>query len=187
MADTLTSVYSRRVGNEWREACDLEARNTDVIRFTPPRTDGGDTILTVTFCRTPGLVSGPEGLTVRTEHTAELRFPRFYPAVPIEAYLRIPVFHPNVDPGNGFVCLWDRVSPGDTVAAAVLYLHQIIVWRMFNVAAEHVMQPAAAAWHAAGAGGGALPLDSRELRLPEGLAGLESFPVNAVPVRRRLG
>jgi len=75
-----------------------------------------------------------------------LRFPRFFPAVPIEATLTLPVFHPNVDSRSGFVCLWTRTSPGDTVMEALRRLQRIVAWAAVNNEAEHVMQPEAARW-----------------------------------------
>jgi hypothetical protein len=132
-------------------------------------------------------VTGTDGLQLVEEHEAELRFPRFFPSVPIEAYLRRPVFHPNVDPVNGFVCLWDRFSPGDTVVTAVRHLQRIVAWRMLNLWADHVMQPEAAAWHGGDRDGYRLPLGYRELEFPVGLGGLEVFPTNSRTARRRLG
>ena len=186
MADVSTSVYERRIANEWRDARQLELCNTDVICFRPPRTEGYDTVLGVTLWKTAGLVAGPDGLQMVAEHEAELRFPRFFPAVPIEAYLRRPVFHPNVDPVNGFVCLWDRFSPGDTVVAAVCHLQRIVAWQMLNLWADHVMQTEAAEWYGGGRAGYRLPLEYRELELPDGLGGLEVFCANPHTARRRI-
>ena len=155
--------------------------------MSQPRAEGEDTILTLTFSHTTGLVNTPAGLAPLTEHVADLHFPRFFPAIPIEAYLRRPVFHPNVDPANGFVCLWGRFSPGDTVITAALYLQQIIAWRAWNLSAEHVIQSDAAAWHAGGAAGHSLPLPCRFLLVPEELDGLDVYPAHGIPVRRRLG
>lgn len=186
MAEALTSVSQRRVANEWRDAQQLAACNTNVIRMGPPRTDGDDSLFTVTLQQVAGLVRTPDGLRLLDGHTATLKFPRFFPALPIEAYLSVPVFHPNVDPVNGFVCLWDRYSPGDTAIDAILHLQQIVSWKMLNLNAEHIMQPDAAAWHAAGAEGFPLPLPSVELKLPEGLGGLEIFAPGPYYRRRRL-
>lgn len=83
-------------------------------------------------------------LTLRigeTAHRARLHFPRFFPSVPIEAFLAEPVAHPNVDPRNGFVCLWTRLSVSHTVIEAVRRLRLILAWRMFNLDEDHVMQP----------------------------------------------
>lgn len=186
MDEVLTSVYERRIANEWREARQLERCNTDVIRFGLPRSEGDDTVLAVTLWKTSGLVAVPDGLQVVEEHEAVLRFPRFFPAVPIEAYLRRPVFHPNVDPVNGFVCLWDRFSPGDTIVTAVCHLQQIVAWRMLNLWADHVMQPEAAEWYGGGRDGHRLPLEYREVELPDGLGGLEVFSGKLRNARRRI-
>lgn len=187
MANVLTSVFDRRIANEWRDARRLAACNPDVIHIGPPHPAGEATEFTVILRQTNGLISSPDGeLCLKTEHTAALRFPRFFPAVPIEAYLAVAVFHPNVDPVNGFVCLWDRHSAGDTLVHAILHLRQILSWKMFNLWADHIMQPAAAAWHGSGAGDHLLPLPYAELNLPEGLGGLEVFSPESWYKRRRL-
>jgi hypothetical protein len=186
MDEVLTSVYERRVANEWRDAKQLEQCNTDVIRFGQLRSEGDDTVLAVALSQTAGLVISGNGLQVVEEHEAELRFPRFFPAVPIEAYLRRPVFHPNIDPVNGFVCLWDRFSAGDTVVTAMCHLQQMVAWRMFNLRADHVMQREAAEWYDGGRDGHRLPLKYRELILPYGLSGLRVFCANPRTARRRL-
>jgi hypothetical protein len=186
MAEALTSVSQRRLANEWRDAQHLVTCNTDVIRVEPPRAEGDETTFTVTLRQTGGLLRIPGGLRLCEEHVAVLRFPRFFPAAPIEAYLATPVFHPNVDPVNGFVCLWDRYSPGDTLLDAVRHLQQILSWKMLNLWADHIMQPDAAAWLAAGADGFRLPLPYAELHCPEGLGGLEIFSPDPYYKRRRI-
>jgi len=75
------------------------------------------------------------------EHRVRLHFPRFFPSVPLEAYLDRPVAHPNIDPANGFVCLWTRLSVSHTVIEAVRRLRLILAWRMLNLDEDHVMQP----------------------------------------------
>jgi ubiquitin-protein ligase len=187
MAELLTSVTGRRLVHEWREAQHLASCNTDVIRVEPPRPDGPDTAIPLVLRRTYALVRSPAaGLHLGDEHAVVLKLPRFFPAVPIEAYLDVPVFHPNVDPVNGFVCLWDRYSPGDTLVDTVLRLQRILSWNMVNLFADHVMQPAAAAWYQAGAEGFRLPLSYPELHLPEGLGGLEIASPSSNYQRRRL-
>lgn len=78
-------------------------------------------------------------------HAAGFRFPDLFPSVPIEAFLKQPVFHPNVHPETGFVCLWDRFSSSDTIAIAVRQLQRVIRWEVFNSNPDHVMQPEALA------------------------------------------
>jgi ubiquitin-protein ligase len=182
----LATVSERRIANEWTDAQHLQACNTDVIRLGPTRNDGDDTLFTLTLRRTNALLRTPDGLTLHDEHTATLKLPRFFPAVPIEAYLDVPVFHPNVDPRSGFVCLWDRYSPGDTVIDTILRLQSMLSWSALNLRAEHVLQPDAAAWHSAGAAGFLLPLAAAELHLPDGLGGLEVFAHDRSIKRQRL-
>ena len=80
-------------------------------------------------------------------HAVTLHFPKFFPSVPIEASLAHPVFHPNVHPETGFVCLWNRFSPGDTVMEAISQLQQVITWKLVNQETDHLMQPEALAWY----------------------------------------
>lgn len=75
-----------------------------------------------------------------TEHRVRIVFPPYYPAVPLEAFLAVPVRHANVHPENGFVCLWDRHQAGDTVIQGLLILQRVIAGELVNGSAEHVMQ-----------------------------------------------
>jgi len=78
-------------------------------------------------------------------------FARFFPAVPIEAYLTRPVFHPNVHPTTGFVCLWSRFSKADTVIEALCRLHTH-VGRSCIQSTPMRMQPAKRFDHGVGLG-----------------------------------
>lgn len=95
----------------------------------------------------------------RDTHTVRVTFSPYYPAVPIEVYLAVPVRHPNVHPVNGFVCLWDRHSTGDTVIEALRQLQRVLSGELKNAEADHLMQPEAL-------GIDALPYEP--LRLPDG-------------------
>lgn len=118
----------------------------------------------------------PDAEERRTQHVATFRFPRFYPGSPIEGFLAEPVFHPNVDPGNGFVCLWKRTQVGDTVVEAVRRLRLILCWRAYNLEADHIMQPDAASRARTG--------DVPRLACPD-LHGLPA-PAGGPTARRRL-
>ena len=79
-----------------------------------------------------------------THRSVRIVFPRFFPSVPMDAYVAPPAVHPNIDPETGFVCLWTRTSALHTSLEAVRRLRLILAWRSFNLDADHVMQPAAA-------------------------------------------
>ena len=81
------------------------------------------------------------------EHGFRIEFPRFFPSVPVEIYLERPVFHPNVDAQNGFVCLWDQASPGQSVIEAIVRLQRIVAWDLLNRSEQHTMQPEALRWY----------------------------------------
>ena len=74
-------------------------------------------------------------------HSLKLVFAPYFPAVPIEAYLDVPVRHPNVHPVTGFICLWDRHSTGDTVIEALRQTQRVLSGELRNAEADHLMQP----------------------------------------------
>lgn len=103
-----------------------------------------------------------------SEHNVRLSFPRFFPTMPIEAYVARPVFHPNVHPDTGFVCLWGRFSLRDTVVEALCQLQRVLAYGLFSEAADHVMQPEALRWAEKERAAGRLPLVYTPLEKPEG-------------------
>lgn len=139
----MSSLRQTRIDQEWALLVRLAQANPDLI-LSPERTelDGAEAFRVA--LRNVDAPTGPEGADRRSEHVASFRFPRFYPGTPIEGFLEQPVFHPNVDPANGFVCLWKRTQIGDTVVEAVRRLRLILCWRAYNLDADHIMQPAAA-------------------------------------------
>jgi len=116
------------------------------------------------------------------DHQARIVFPRFFPSVPLEAYLAEPIPHPNVDPNNGFVCLWTKLSVRHTAVEAVRRLRLILAWRIFNLEADHVMQLDQAE---RARRGDYQQIESAPLRLPEELL-LEAAAQAPRPRRTRL-
>lgn len=141
----------RRLNNEWLSIEQLACENGGVLALQERTTRGPHEIFSLVITQTEGLRAARNGFQLVSAHAFELRFPRFYPSVPIEAYLSQPLFHPNIDPLTGFVCLWERTSPGDTAIEAVRRVQALIVWKMVNLEAAHVMQPEAASWFSTGA------------------------------------
>ena len=74
-------------------------------------------------------------------HSLKLAFAPYFPAVPIEAYLDVPVRHPNVHPVTGFICLWDKHSTGDTVIEALRQTQRVLSGELRNGETDHLMQP----------------------------------------------
>jgi Ubiquitin-conjugating enzyme len=180
----MSALYQRRVEQEWRLLADLAAANPFVLSMDGRRTEDGIEVFQFTLRQTPALVMESEGPRLRHTHGVFLRFPRFFPAVPSELSLASPVFHPNVHPENGFVCLWDRFSAKDTVVETVAQLQRVITWQLFNEVPDHLMQPAALAWYKNPARDLALPLVVEALRRPAGLDLIS--PTNPGPRRKRL-
>lgn len=141
-------IRERRILHEWewlRRAA--ESNPGDLI---VPGAPGGPVLLPHTPFYTPG-GEVSEGVEVC------FRFPEYYPSVPLEAWLARPVLHPNVHPENGFVCLWDTRHGGTSLVEAVLQLQRVVAWHLFNLSADHLMQPEAR---------GRAPLPYRPIAVP---------------------
>lgn len=181
------SLYTRRVRQEWKLLGELARENAETLEIAGRRSQADADLFEVTIHQTSGIIiSSSSQPVVERSHRAVLRFPRFFPSVPIEASLLRPVFHPNVDPVNGFVCLWTRASSGDTVMEALRRLQQIIAWKLVNLEATHIMQLAAVEWasdpvHAAG-----LPLEFTPIVEVEAFRLQRNFSTRPSGERRRL-
>ena len=130
-----------RLAAEWVILEELVQKNP--TRLTNPARR--DTVFTLSLLETPALcLSAGGGYRRGTEHPLRIHFPRHFPALPMEAYLIHPVFHPNVHPETGFLCLWDRHVTTNTVEHAVHKTAAMLGWRLLTTTPLHVMQPAAA-------------------------------------------
>lgn len=139
----MSVVRGRRIENEWRLLQELARANPDVVRILGrERAMEGD-VFRVALDSTGGLRGVAPDLRVAASHVVRFRFPEYFPAAPLEAFLETPVYHPNVHPEHGFVCLWAEASPGDTICEAIGKLRQVISWELMNPHADHVMQPEA--------------------------------------------
>lgn len=141
-------IRERRIRQEWdwlRRAAELNPGD-----LVLPGSHGEPVLLPRTPCYSPDGTPS-HGIAVR------FRFPRYYPSVPMEAYLDTPVLHPNVHPENGFVCLWDMRQEGASLVEAVLQLQRVVAWHLYNLSPDHLMQPEA---------GRLPPLDYRPLAVP---------------------
>lgn len=171
----------RRLSNEWRLLNELVSLNPWLLASTEWITQHPLDSFRLRLCGLPAMVEREGLLQSISEHSVEFRFPRFYPAVPMELYLHTPAFHPNIDPLNGFICLWDRHAPQYTVIEAMLRLRGILTYRLVNYEARHSMQPAAVA-HCRSRSS---PLECREIALnPDWRLRQES--ARSVSGRRRL-
>jgi hypothetical protein len=162
-------LRGRRIANEYRLLGQLAVAQPAVVGASDFETTGPDDCIGVTLGQTCGILRDGSFPNFVTSHFAHILFPRFFPSVPLEIRLMKPVFHPNVDPVTGFVCLWERYSAGDTAIEALRRLQQIIVWKLVNLDSTHVMQPDAASWYASAGRGMDLPLRFTPISLPTGL------------------
>jgi hypothetical protein len=176
----------RRVHNEWELLQALEQKNPFTLRVLERIRAAEDDAFHFRLDRTSGIVIRDGAMSLVRSHLAELRLPRFFPSVPIEAKLADPVFHPNVDPQSGFVCLWDRFSAGDTVMEAVRRLQLVISWKLYNLETEQVIQPAAARWFRNPNRNQCLPLEFMPLVEVESFLLMKTAARRAPGVRRRL-
>lgn len=179
----MTSTRERRIDNEWALLAELARSNPGTLDNLSRSRDAEADFFRVALHRTAALTGTPPHLQRVDSHVVDFRFPAWYPAVPIEAFLSVPVFHPNVHPDNGFVCLWTRGSTGDTIVTALVRLQNVIGWRLHNASPDHLMQPEALAWAASSTG---LPLPCTPLEIPASLLLELNWRQPPAEFRRRL-
>jgi ubiquitin-protein ligase len=136
----MTSLRERRICNEWRLLHRFAEANPDMLEVNARSQDLESESFHVTLDRTSALICSPSGVRLVNRHQITIRMPDFFPAVPMQVFLIVPVLHPNVHPSTGFVCLWDRFNPGDTAITALRQLQRVISWEIFNTELEHLMQ-----------------------------------------------
>ena len=161
------AVRSDRIEQEWKLLNQLQELNPELLSLMGRKTRPHEDAFGVKLHRSPGIDSLQHGVpAIRDEHTLRLCFPRFYPDVPIECYVKEPLFHPNVRLDKGFICLWERFSVGDTAIQAVCRTQAMVAHRMMNLAPVHVMNPEAADWvENEGKPQGLVPLTGPEIRV----------------------
>ena len=126
----MSTLYERRVEQEWRLLEAIAKGNPDLLENPTRCVEVDSALFRFRLQQTQALIQTPTGLHLQDLHDVVIYFPRFFPSVPIEASLLKPVFHPNVHPETGFVCLWNRFSPGDTVVEAITQLQRVITWEL---------------------------------------------------------
>ena len=154
----MPTLYQRRLEQEWVLLELLHNTSPDILESPKRTSEISGEIFSFGLLQTQGLTGQKGYLESCDSHVVTLHFPKFFPSTPIEASLAHPVFHPNVHPETGFVCLWNRFSPGDTVMEAISQLQQVITWKLVNQETDHLMQPEALAWYKDPARGMELPL-----------------------------
>lgn len=129
-----SSLFERRTAAEWRLLQELAMANPARLANLRSEDDSFHFVLR----KTPGLLA--DGSTA-SEHAVRITFPVHYPAVPMTLHLSRPVWHPNVHPATGFICLWRTHRVADTVEHALHKLVAMLGLRLYNADAVHVMQP----------------------------------------------
>jgi hypothetical protein len=161
------SLRADRVAKEWTLLERLAALNPGVVEIVGRHPSPIEDVFEVRLHDSPGVaaVSG-SALTVRDTHTFRFCFTRLFPEVGIECYVAEPLFHPNIRPETGFVCLWDEARSRDTVVQALARAQAMAAFRMVNMGANHLMNREAASWYETiGRPQGLVPLSWRELRV----------------------
>lgn len=158
-----------RIEKEWLLLQRLAQLNPQHLEILDRRSFPDEEAFVVRLRNSPGLESAQgREMAIRSSHSLRLCYTRFYPEVPIECYIEEALFHPNVKPETGFVCLWDQTTSRDTIVQAVARAQAMAALRMVNLAGPHVMNRPAAEWYAAVAEpGGLAPLTWQELRVYE--------------------
>jgi len=152
----------QRIENEWAILAQMMAANEPRIVV---HSRGEDEFL-LTLQETTAPIFQNNEIKLVSEHGLRFSFARFFPAVPIEAYVTCPIFHPNVHPTTGFVCLWSRFSKTDTVVEALCQLQRILTYLVFSDSLDDVMQPEALAWATSSRGDVTFPLPCTLLAKP---------------------
>jgi hypothetical protein len=152
----------QRIENEWTILGQMAAANSPRLEV---KIRCQDEFLLVLH-ETPAPIVQDGEIKLASEHELRISFARFFPAVPLEVYLTRPVFHPNVHPVTGFVCLWGSFSQTDTVVEGFCRLQPILTYSVFSDSLDDVMQPEALAWATNTERGVALPLTCVSLVKP---------------------
>ena len=179
-------MRQRRIENEWRLLEELAALNPASLKDLGRGLGPNGEFFRLRLSESPSPIETASGIELRDSHAIEFHFRRFFPAVPIEAVLADPVFHPNVDPENGFVCLWFHFSPGDRVAEALVRLQLVLAWELLNLTPNHLMQAAAAEWYQEPSRSISLPCAFVPLSLPAPLDYMTTLRHTSPDRRQRL-
>jgi len=143
------SLRDDRIQNEWRLLEQLARLNPGAVRAERHERSPGKDVFLVRLNESSGVESiDREGNPViRHSHTLRFVFQRYYPDMPVEAYVDQPLFHPNIRPETGFVCLWESSSADYTIVQAVARARAMAAFRMVNLGTAHLMNRGAAQWY----------------------------------------
>jgi hypothetical protein len=140
-------IRGDRIEKEWLLLGRLAEWNPEMLEIVGRHSSAVEEVFEVRLLASPGLADAQDDrLTIREEHALRFCFTRLYPEVGIECYAAEPLFHPNIRPETGFVCLWDESRAQDTVIQALARAQAMAAFRMVNMGTAHVMNRVAAGW-----------------------------------------
>src|SRR5262249_23272560 len=90
-------LRQQRMENEWTLLQRMAEANPSLLVIQERRPDE----FLLTMHETSAVGRRNDDIQTFSDHQLRLAFSRFFPTVPIEAYLLRPVFHPNVHPDTG--------------------------------------------------------------------------------------
>lgn len=163
------SLRADRIDREWKLIDRLARVNPDHLEVLERTSTPNEDVFHVRLHHSPGLEDADgTKLSTRDRHTIRLGFTRFYPEVPIECYVDEALFHPNIRPETGFVCLWQEANPRHTAIQALARAQAMAAFRMVNLGGAHQMNRRAADWYVnIGKPQGLVPLTWDELHVYE--------------------
>jgi len=142
------TLRADRIEREWRLLERLVRVNPGRVELLERSASPTEDVFRVRLRRSPGLERAVgDRLSIRDVHTLRLSFTRFYPDVPVDCYTEDPLFHPNVRPETGFVCLWEEANPQDNAIQAIARAQAMAAYRMLNLGGVHQMNRDAADWY----------------------------------------
>ena len=130
------STRKRRIEEEWRLLEALARANPETLRIEKSGEE-----FCVQLANSPAWLGNLDEHVVATAHEVGYSFPRYYPALPLEAYFKVPIFHPNVDPVTGFACLWLDYRPHLNIVDGIVVTRALMAFQTVNRQPEHLMQP----------------------------------------------
>jgi ubiquitin-protein ligase len=132
------NLRSRRMEEEWQLLEKLAHANPRVLASITRLPDE----FHVGLNESPAYVPRAHERRIEHEHVVRYVYPRYYPTLPLEGYFVRPIVHINVDPVTGFVCLWARYHPAQTIVDAILTTRTVMTWKTANRDPAHTMQEA---------------------------------------------
>lgn len=134
---------------DYNEMTELAEENTHIRFEAESYSNNAPTIYKVTFDYPSFKALSEDGNTpiLSNEHRCEIELGANYPRESPRVRWLTPIFHPNIRPADGAVCLgvlMDRYLPGIGMARVVTMLAEMVQWRNFD--AIHCFNIVAGDW-----------------------------------------